>query len=167
MTEQDRPDMSSSPALHIFLVVVDDSEEMHAALRYACNQARITGAKVALLRVITPVESQHFAAIGDLMEKEARDGAEALLHKLAGTVNQLSGQLPALYVREGSNPYDALLALIGEESQISLLVLAAGTEPGGPGPLVSALTGKHVNRLKVPMTIVPGGLTDEEIDILS
>lgn len=166
MTEQNLPDTSFSPAVHIFLVVVDDTEEMRAALRYACNQARITGAKVALLRVAASVESQHFAAIGDLMEREARADAEALLHKMAGTVNQLSGQLPALYVREG-NSYDALLELISEEAKISLLVLAAGVGAGGPGPLVSALTGKHVNKLRVPITIVPGGLSDEEIDILS
>ncbi len=38
---------------------------------------------------------------------------------------------------------------------------------GGPGPLVSALTGKFFPKLTIPLTIVPGTLTDEEIDALT
>jgi len=149
-----------------FLVVVDDTEEMRAALRYACRRARNSGGRVALLRVIEPTEFQHFASIGDLMREEARQAAEALLHRLAAKVNETSGELPMLYVREGV-ARDELLDLINEEPSISILVLAAGTGPEGPGPLVSALTGKYVNRLRTPLTIVPGSLTDEAIDALT
>ncbi|HVI53253.1 MAG TPA: universal stress protein [Candidatus Sulfotelmatobacter sp.] len=149
-----------------FLVVVDDSEEMRAALRYACRRARNSGGRVALLRVVEPAEFQHFASIADLMREEARDAAEALLNKLAAEVNETSGELPMLYVREGV-ARDELLDLINEEPSISILVLAAGTGPEGPGPLVSALTGKYVNRLRTPLTIVPGTLTDEAIDALT
>ncbi|MBY0432308.1 MAG: universal stress protein, partial [Rhodospirillales bacterium] len=114
-----------------FLVVVDDSEEMRAALRFACRRARKTGGRVALLRVIEPAEFQHFAAIGDLMREEARQAAEQLLQRMAADVNEISGQLPILYVREGS-PRDELLKLIDEEPSISILVLASGTGPEGP-----------------------------------
>lgn len=145
-----------------FLVVVDDSEEMRAALRYACRRARNTGGRVALLRVIEPVEFQHFASVGELMREEARQDAEQLLHRLASEVYQVSGDMPVLYVREG-NPRDELLKLINEEPQISILVLAAGTGPEGPGPLISALIGKYSNKLRVPVTVVPGTLTDEAI----
>ncbi len=146
----------------VFLVVVDDSEEMRAALRYACARARHTGGRVALLRVVEPAEFQHFATIGNLMQAEAREEAEELLDRLAAEVNELSGQVPVLYVREGT-PRDALLKLIDEDAQISILVLAADTGPRGPGPLVSALTGKFVGRLRVPVTIVPGHLSAEQI----
>ncbi len=168
MTESQTLDPPSPPPhpIRIFLVVVDDSEEMRAALRYACNRARATGGRVALLRVIAPVERQHFAAIGELMEKEAHEEAETLLNRLAETVKETSGNLPSLYVREG-NTYDALLALVSSEPSLSILILAAGTGPEGPGPLVSALTGRSVNKLRMPVTIVPGGLTDEEIDARS
>jgi nucleotide-binding universal stress UspA family protein len=149
-----------------FLVVVDDSEEMRAALRYACRRARHTGGRVALLRVVEPSEFQHFAAIGNLMREEARQEAEVLLQRMAAEVNDTSGEMPVLYVREGI-ARDELLKLIHEEPSVSVLVLAAGTGPEGPGPLVSALTGKYVNRLPVPVTIVPGTLTDEAIDELT
>ncbi len=149
-----------------FLVVVDDTDEMRAALRYACRRALHTGGQVALLRVIAPAEFQHFASIGDLMREEARQEAEALLHKMAGKVQDMSGHTPVLYVREG-NARDELLGLIAEEPDISILVLAAGTGSDGPGPLISALAGKSINRLRVPLTIVPGSLGDEAIDALT
>ncbi|WP_142849164.1 universal stress protein [Telmatospirillum sp. J64-1] len=150
------------PSGRTFLVVVDETEEMQAALRYACLRARNTGGRVALLRVIEPAEFQHFAMIGELMSEEAREEAEQLLQRLAAEVNDVSGQLPILYVREGLTR-DELLTLIEEEPSISILVLGAGTGPDGPGPLVSALTGKYVNKLRIPITIVPGTLSDDDI----
>jgi hypothetical protein len=74
--------------------------------------------------------------------------------------------MPIVYIREG-RPQEELLALINEEPDISILVLAAGTGQSGPGPLVSYLSGKPVARLRIPITIVPGGLTIEQIDALS
>ncbi len=149
-----------------FLVVVDDSAEMRPALHYACRRARHTGGRVALLRVIAPAEFQHFAAIGQLMSDEARADAEALLQRLGGEVQQLSGELPVVYVREG-DPADELVALIDQEPSISVLVLGAGTGAEGPGPLVSALTGRAIGNLRVPLTIIPGHLTDRLLDNLS
>jgi nucleotide-binding universal stress UspA family protein len=149
-----------------FLVVVDDTEEMRAALRYACRRARHTGGRVALLRVVEPAELKHIAAISDLMTDESRKLAEALLQRMASEVYKTSGEVPALYVREGQ-PRDELLKLINEEPSISILVLAAGVGPEGPGPLVAALTGRYVNRLRIPVTIIPGTLTDTAIDELT
>ena len=154
------------PDNRVFLVVVDDTPEMRAALRFACRRARSLGGRVALLRVIEPTEYEHFASIGNLMRAEAREAAEELLGRLGAEVGQLSGELPVLYVREG-NPRDELLALIAEEPSISVLVLAADTGPGGPGPLVTALTGKYVGRLRTPLTLVPGSLTPDQIDAIT
>ena len=74
--------------------------------------------------------------------------------------------MPMVYIREGRRP-DELLALISEEPTISILVLAAGTGPEGPGPLISYLTGKASARLRIPITIVPGGLSLDQVDALS
>lgn len=146
-----------------FLVVVDESEEMRAALRYACRRAHNTNGRVALLHVIEPPEFQHFAGLGRLMEAEARERAEDLLQRLAAEVHSCSGHFPILFVREGDRA-EELLALINEERSISVLVLAAGTGPEGPGPLVTGVSGRLSGKLRIPVTIVPGQLSDEEID---
>ncbi len=150
----------------VFLVVVDETEEMKVALRFACLRARRTGGRVALLYVIEPAEFQHWMAVGDLMREEARSEGEQLLQRLAAQVNELVGTIPVLYVREGK-VRDELFKLLDEEPRISVLVLGANTGSRGPGPLVSALTGKMIGKLRVPITVVPGNLGDEEIDSVS
>jgi nucleotide-binding universal stress UspA family protein len=161
---------TATPAAHhkdrVFLVVVDETEEMQVALRFACLRARQTGGRVALLYVIEPADFQHWRAVEELMREEARSEGEQLLQRLAAQVNDLVGAIPILYVREGKVA-DELFKLLDEEPQISILVLGANTGSRGPGPLVSSLTGKMVGKLRVPVTIVPGNLSDEAIDSIT
>ncbi len=150
----------------IFLVVVDNTEEMRVSLRFAALRAKATGGRVALFTAIEPAESHTWQAVGELMEEEQRADAEAMMQRFAEEVVKLSGKTPVIFIRQGV-ARDALLNLIEEEPTISILILAAGTGRGGPGPLVSALTGKFFPKLTIPLTIVPGTLTDEEIDALT
>ncbi len=159
-------DAPRQPENRVFLVVVDDTEEMRVALRFACGRARNTNGRVALLFVVEPTDFQHWMAVGDLMREEARNEGEQLLQRLAAQVNEWTGTLPVLYVREGSRR-EELLKLIDEEPSISILVLGASVDKRGPGPLIEALTGKLVGKLRVPVTIVPGNLSDEEVDAIS
>jgi nucleotide-binding universal stress UspA family protein len=159
-------DAPRKPENRVFLVVVDDTEEMRVALRFACGRARNTNGRVALLFVVEPTDFQHWMAVGDLMREEARNEGEQLLQRLAAQVNEWTGTLPVLYVREGSRR-EELLKLIDEEPSISILVLGASVDKRGPGPLIEALTGKLVGKLRVPVTIVPGNLSEEEVDAIS
>ncbi len=149
----------------VFLVVVDESQEMANALRFACRRAQHTGGRVALLYVLEPVEFQHWLGVGRVLEEEARVEAERKLQELAGEVFQQSGSMPVLYIREGRRE-DEVLKLLEEEPSISLLVLATAPKSPNPGPIVSHLM-RNLARLKVPVTLVPGSLSEQEIDALS
>jgi nucleotide-binding universal stress UspA family protein len=149
----------------VFLLVVDETAELAVALRYAARRARATGGRVAMLYVTEPANSE-WLAVGDLMREERRTEAEHRLQGLSSRVQELSGEMPILYVREGS-VRDELLRLLDEEPSISVLVLGADTGPRGPGPLVSALAGKYAGRLRVPLIVVPGALSDEEVDAIT
>jgi nucleotide-binding universal stress UspA family protein len=158
--------MPESASLRVFLVVVDETPEHRIAVQYAARRASHTGGRLALLYVIEPTELQHFLAIEELARAERREAAEELLQRVCEDIAPVAGAMPSIYIREGRRS-DELLALINDEPTISILVLAAGTESEGPGPLVSYLTGKAAARLRIPITIVPGGLTIEEVDALS
>lgn len=150
----------------IFLVTVDDSPEFSTALRFAARRAANTGGRVALLYVLERAEFEHWMSVGELMREEARQQAEQVLHRHAALCKEISGKMPILHIREG-RPSDELLALLDDEPDISILVLGANSGGKGPGPLVTYLVGKAVGRLRVPITIVPGGLSVEEIDALT
>lgn len=165
MTDNSAVASEASPKTsgRVFLVVVDESPELKVALRYACLRAKKTAGRVALLYVIEPADFQQWMGVNELMREEARQEAEQALQKMAADVQKLSGAMPVLYVREGDRR-DELLALIAEEPMISILVLGAATGPRGPGPLVSALTSKFVGKLRIPITVVPGNLSADDVD---
>ena len=147
----------------VFLVVVDDSAERAVALKYASLRAAKSGGRVALLRVIEPVEQTEWANIGAMMAAEQRETAEALLAGLGAQVREITGGIPVLITREGKLA-EELLTLLEEDPGISILVLASEANAKGPGPLITALTGRLAARMRVPMTVVPGSMSDAELD---
>ena len=152
--------------VRIFLVVIDESAEFKVALAYACDRARRSGGRVALLHVMEPTEFQNWRAVEDLMREERRADAEQVLQRCAKEVHRRTGTLPVLYLREGERQGE-LLSLIDGEPSISVLVLAAGTGPEGPGPLLSYMAASGFSRLRIPLTIVPGTLTEDQFDTAS
>ena len=149
----------------LFLVVVDDSEEMHHALQFACGRASAIGGKVGLMYCIAPAEFEYWAGVGELMRAEAREEGEAKMAIHASYAKELTGELPVMYVREGDGR-EELLSLIDEETQISLLVLGADTTSETAGPLITFMMAKGAAKCRVPITVVPGNLTDDQIDDL-
>jgi nucleotide-binding universal stress UspA family protein len=146
----------------IFLVIVDNSEEMKVALHFACRRAKSTGGRVALLYVQDQADFQHWMAVAEIMREEQREAAEELLQALSAEVHDWSGKMPILYIREGVFR-EALVQLLDEEPSISILVLAAGVGHGGPGPIIDQIISKRAASLHLPVTIVPGSLDDAEI----
>ena len=158
--------MTDTSEARQFLVVVDDTPECRKALRFAWRRAQRTGAGVTLLRVIDPVDFQHWLAVEERMREEAHEEAEALLKKLAGEVQQQSKILPELVVSEGPIR-DVVIKLIDEDHTVRILVLGAGSGSDGPGPLVSQMAGKMSGAMRVPVTVVPGNLSDDQLVLLT
>jgi nucleotide-binding universal stress UspA family protein len=146
------------------LVVVDDSAEFRAALLYACHRARAAGARVAMLRVIPPAVFEHWAGVREEIQRQQRAEAESLLQRLAVEATALSGAAPEFYIEEGETKA-ALRKVTAADPDIKLLVLAAAAGGRGPGPLVASIAKEGVGLAgrKLPVTVVPGDLTDEEI----
>ncbi len=157
--------VSSEKQLRVFLVVADDTTELTTALRYACLRASKTGGRVAILYVIEPADFQHWMSVETLMQSERRNEAERVLQKMAAKVLEWSDHMPCFYICEGKRTEQLLNVL--EEDNVSILVLGADPGPKGPGPLVSALSGKLIGKMKVPLTVVPGNLPDEALDELT
>jgi nucleotide-binding universal stress UspA family protein len=149
-----------------YLIVIDESPECDRAVYYASRRAARTNASVLMLRVIeTEDRNQQWLGVADIMRAEAYEAANAALDTASARANGVAGITPERAIREGV-PAQEILNLIDEDEDIAVLVLAAGTEKEGPGPLVSNI-GKTAGQFPIPCTIVPGHLTDEELDALS
>ncbi len=148
-----------------FLVVLDDSRECLNAMRFAAMRAAKTGGGVTILSIIPPEEFQHWIGVGDIMREEARERIEAHFQVFAKWMRDKQGIDPELVIREGE-PVPEILAQIREDGDIGVLVLGAGTDKSGPGPLVSQLT-RSSGTLPVPITIVPGELSKERLEAVT
>jgi nucleotide-binding universal stress UspA family protein len=148
--------------LRKFLIILDDTPEMLNAMRYAAIRASKTGGGVEMLAVISPEEFQHFMGVADVMRAEAREKIEAHFQIFKDRMEKREGLTPTLVVREGDK-VDSVIEHIKSDPEIGVLVIGAGVDKSGPGPLVAALTGRRLGELRVPITIVPGTMTKEEI----
>ncbi len=154
---------SPAPRPRKFLVVIDKTPECRVALRFAARRAQHTGGRVSLLCMTEPADFQQWKGVEEIMHDEAHQEAENLVYEAAKTVNELTGLVPELLIEHGV-PAERLLNLVRRDKDISILVLASGMSKEGPGPLVS-LFASTVQA--IPVTIVPGNLTDEAVDELA
>ena len=150
-----------------FLVVVDGTPESEVAIHFASLRARHTDGVVTLLAVLEPGDaSQQWLGVQNIMKEEAREEAEQLLHRLASHVNEYAGIRAELIIREGRRA-EQVKALIEEDKDVAILVLAAGTGKEGPGPLVTLVAGGSDKAFNIPVTVVPGDLSEEELRALT
>ena len=148
-----------------FLVVLDDSRECLCAMRFAAMRAMKTGGGVAILSVIPPDEFNHWIGVGDLMREEARARIEAHFDIFAKWMRDSNNIDPELIIREGE-PVKEILSFVMDNPDIGILVLGAGTDNNGPGHLVSQLS-KSSGTFPIPVTIVPGNLSKEQLEAIT
>ncbi len=143
-----------------FMVVVDDTPECDRAIVFAARRASRTGHRLQMLAV-----GQALFGVADVMRAEAHADARAKLDAAADRAMKLVGVEPELVVREGTLA-EAIIAQIEDDPDVSILILAAGAGKDGPGPLVSGLA-RTAGSYPIPVAIVPGQLSDEEIEALA
>jgi nucleotide-binding universal stress UspA family protein len=140
--------LGSGTAMRSYLVVIDETEEARAALRYAARRAARTGGSVEILAVVPP---QEFVQWG---------GVQA-----ATAIDEEAGVERNILVRQG-DAVKAITELLKERDDIAALVLGAAAE-SGPGPLVTHFSGAVAGTLPCPLVVVPGRLGDESLDRLA
>jgi nucleotide-binding universal stress UspA family protein len=151
--------------MRTYLVVIDETPEAEVALRFAARRAAKTGSAVEVLAIVAPAEFVAFGNVQATIEAEARETAEGIVARAAGTIVDEAGIAPKFVVKTG----DAITMIreaLAEDPTIAALVLGAAAA-GPPGPLVMHFTGPDAGKLPCPVMIVPGSLDREALDRLS
>lgn len=148
-----------------FLTIIDDTPECERAVAYASRRAKNTNGVLVLLYVIDSAEFQQWLGVEKIMREEATATASAALDVHARKAREALGIEPEQVIREGK-PAEEIHKLIEEDQDIAILVLAAGLNKDGPGPLVASVAGKGA-AFPIPVTVVPQNLSDEDIENLA
>ncbi len=148
-----------------FLVILDDSRECLNAMRFAAMRAARTGGGVQILSIIPPDEFNHWIGVSDLMREETRERITVHFEVFAKWMRDRQNIDPELVIREGEAVTE-ILTQIKEDQEIGVLVLGAGVDRKGPGPLVTQLS-RSAGTLPVPITIVPGDMSKERLEAIT
>jgi|FLOH01.1.fsa_nt_gi nucleotide-binding universal stress UspA family protein len=160
VTGQKRP-MKDRPRKMV--VVVDDTPESKIATRFAAGRAgHIEGGGLILFHCIRPSEFQHWIAVADTMLDEAYEAGGELLSEIAERVFTYSGVVSEIVIVDGE-PQEQLMKFMEERDDLFSITLGA-SNVGDPGPLIDYFSGEVAGSLKVPIIIVPGGMTLDQVD---
>lgn len=148
-----------------YLVVIDETEEARVAFRFASRRAEKTGGMLHILALVPKEDFVAWGAVQATIEDEAERRAEALVAGAAGDYFSQSGKRPPISVMQGDG-VDSLKKFLNDNDDITTLVLGAAAT-GNPGPLVSHFAASQAGCLPCPVMVIPGSLSNEEIDRLS
>ena len=148
-----------------YLVVIDDSPEARTALRFAARRAARTGGAVEVLAIVPPQDFVQWGGVQAAIEEEQRLRIEASVAASVGEIMDAAGITPQIVVRQGDR-VSTVRGYVGTRDDIAALVLGAAPS-GNPGPLVADFTGNDAGKLPCPLMIIPGSLTEEQLETLS
>jgi nucleotide-binding universal stress UspA family protein len=148
-----------------YLVVIDDSPESRAALRFAARRAARTGGAVEVLAIIPPQDFVQWGGVQAAIEEVQRLRIEASVTAHVGEIVDAAGIKPVIVVEQGE-PVSVVRAYVGTRSDIAALVLGAAPS-GNPGPVVTNFTGNDAGKLPCIVMIIPGSMSDEQLEALS
>lgn len=149
-----------------FLIVIDESKELEKAIYFAVKRAIHTDGKLSLLYIVDPAVNAQWSRIENLIEQEATSEAKKLCREWTQKIKSRFDIESEIIIKMGDR-CEELLKLVGEDKNIRFLVLASSANNEEPGPLIKALTGKKIKDLSIPMVIIPGSLSEKEIDLIA
>ena len=151
-----------------FLVIADESKEVEAALFFAASRSDHTGGSVVLLYVIEP-DNQFWGGVRQVQIDEETAKAKAVFRLLRRKLaNEGFDKVPVEEVIAEGKKVEQILKVIEEDEDVAVLALGASTDAKGPGPLVASLAaGSTAGKFPIPITIVPGDLTLDDIKALA
>jgi nucleotide-binding universal stress UspA family protein len=149
-----------------FLVLIDETDDCGKAVYYASRRAVRLGAKVSLLRIIDPPQTETpFLGVAQMMKIEAEEEARQLLARWAALAQTVATEPPETLIEQGDAATE-IFRVIEADEDMAMLVLAAGSSHEDPGSLVAQL-GRTAGTYPIPVVIVPAHLSEEELDALS
>lgn len=147
------------------LVCVSDEKESENAIVFACLRGHRRKNHVTLLHVLEPTEFQGLASITDAIREEQEEHAEKIMQHAHHIAIQNGMEHPSMLIRQNSLA-NGIISAIEENPNINLVVLAVAKDSHRAPKLMEALTEEIGKGIQVPLVVVPGSLTREQVEAI-
>tara|TARA_A100001015_G_scaffold217885_1_gene244855 strand:+ start:2023 stop:2490 length:468 start_codon:yes stop_codon:yes gene_type:complete len=141
-----------------FLVIVDESPEFLAALKYACKNAKKNKMGIILLYVIELENFRHWKGVETIMRKEQDDKAKEIIAEYIDMIDKTYNLKVKSILKKGEIIDILIEVLKNKRYKITNLVLGLAMENQESNKIIGSMTSSLRKKLTLPIIIVPGNL---------
>ena len=148
-----------------YFVVIDDSEEMWTAVKFATKRAKTTKSNLTTISFIESFSNGMMltSSTEKILDKE-QVSSEKIKHKEVQDFIFKTSKIKAKSEIFKISEIDNFINFLNSYSSNSTIVLATSKDIGKPGPLIDKLIYEKGNSLHCPLVIINGNLEDKEIE---
>ena len=147
-----------------YLVIIDESDELKNAIYFAAKRSAVNNADLIMLYVVRPAVNTEWASVSNLIEQEETSEGKKISRLWSAVVEEKFKIKPKIIIKMGDK-VDEIIKFLKEDKTIRFLVLASSIDNDNPGPIIKSLS-KKMNDLSVPLVIIPGLISEKELDNL-
>ena len=146
-----------------YLVLFDEGDCFEKALCYAARLAKHNQGHIAIVYLYeNRAGPSAWGNVEDIMRQESREAAEKEAWNVVRDIQERYEITPCLFLEEGGIN-DVLARITNKACGVDTLILSSETDRDGHHTALNYFSSKGVNKLDVPMVIVPGHLSIDEI----
>ena len=148
-----------------YFVVIDDSEEMWTAVKFATKRAKSTRSNLTTISFIENISDGMMLTTSTekILDKE-QISSEKVKHKEVHDFIFEQSKIKAKTEIFKISEIDDFINFLNSYSSNSTIILATSKDIGKPGPLIDKLIYEKGNSLHCPLVIINGNLEDKEIE---
>tara|TARA_Y100000768_G_C23905815_1_gene647472 strand:+ start:665 stop:1144 length:480 start_codon:yes stop_codon:yes gene_type:complete len=148
-----------------YFVVIDQSEEMWTAVKFAIKRAKLTKSDITTISFIESVIDGMMMTISaeKILDKDqikSEKSKHKEVHEFIYKKSKIKAKSEIFKISE----IDDFIIFLNKYSSNSTVVLATSSDIGKPGPLIDKLIYEKSNSLMCPLVIINGNLHDKEIE---
>jgi nucleotide-binding universal stress UspA family protein len=149
-----------------YLVCMTPSDHSRVMLKFACLRAQKRGSRITLLHVVESSDLQGMLAVVEQLREERRTEAKAFMDEAAAYVKQVTGRPATVIIKEG-NVEEQIIHTAQEDIDLNMIMIGVSGNQQKRTVQVGNLVRALGEKLFVPLLIIPGALTDQQIEQLS
>ena len=148
-----------------YFIVIDQSQEMWTAVKFALKRAKLTKSDITTISFIESVVDGMMLTMSaeKILDKDQIQN-EKLKHKEVHEFIKKNSKIKTKSEIFKISEIDEFINFLNKYSSNSTIVLATSSDIGKPGPLIDKLIYEKSNSLLCPLVIINGNLKDKEIE---
>ncbi len=145
-----------------YLICISNTDYSKVALDFAYKMAKRKKGKLLVLHITEPSEYQTFGVIANKIKQENERNAKKFLKEVTKNID-----IDKTLLHKEGFIYEEIIKLVEENNEIDMLIVGAAAENHVRSKNLQPLVSQLGQKILIPIIMIPGSLTEEQIDLLA